>query len=455
MAQINMRIILRNDTLANWEANSDVVLLQGEVGVAYNPDGTARIKLGDGVKTWAELDWFGGDTTTITNVTETVIQEMIGTPADAESGAEATGIYKDIEALVTSLGSPANATAGTEATGLYKDFEALQAIVGTPANAETGTQPTGIYKELADAVNSKFNEITDNGKVDTVLELIDYVEQHGESAEQIVHDLTELQALVGTTSVPDQIAAIIADRNILGKAANDEIYEKVKYKISSAPVGTLVSYTDNEIRVMCPAETEYVKQNSGANADSSAYYIGLKAYAPDNAVSFKEDLAEIIADATMYSFDGNDYAGIDSYGRKYSIVWLPVARYNEIDGTWKYYGADSTKSKYIGWYYSVEWYDVDGKMIDSDTIRVNLSNEACHTNPEPYYMGSLIKEIAVNGVLCDVVNNRVDIEVKGNVVSGDEITVNEDGTLSIVKLDASKLITSDTTIVLNGGSAAM
>lgn len=461
MAQVNMRIVLRNDSLANWEANSHVVLLRGEVGVAYNDDGSARIKLGDGVKSWADLEWFGGDTNTITNVTENIVQEMIGAPADPESGEEATGIYKDIEDLESALGTPADEETGTEATGIYKDVEDLQDAIGAPADEEAGTEATGVYKELADIVNAtdakidaavaeKFNEITDNGKVDTVLELINYVEDHGEETAKIVADITDLQALVGNVPVEDQIKALLGEQKLI----NDELYEQVKYEVTSYPEGTIVDYTDKEIRVMCPQDTVFTTQNSGAGADASAYYIGFKAYAPANAVSFREDLAEIIADTTMYSFEGNEFAGTDKYGRKYSIVWLPVAKLGD-DGTWNYYGSMSSKAKYIGWYYTVEWYDANGKVIDTDTVRVNLSNEDCHNNPEPYYMGSFIKEVAVNGALCDVVNNRVDIKLDNIVKNSDEIIVNEDGSLSIAQLDASKLVNGDTTLVINGGGAAI
>jgi len=51
---------------------------------------------------------------------------------------------------------------------------------------------------------------------------------------------------------------------------------------------------------MCPADTQWALQQSGANADPNSYYIGFKAYAPnDDVVSFKEDLAETINDDTM------------------------------------------------------------------------------------------------------------------------------------------------------------
>ena len=169
----------------------------------------------------------------------------------------------------------------------------------------------------------------------------------------------------------------------------ENVYTEKEYEISSKPVGTLVDYRDKEIRIMCPADTEWTLQNSGANADANKHYIGLKAYAPEGAVSFKEDIADKIADETMYYFEGNEFAGVDEFGRKYSIVWLPVAVYEEATSTWTYYGENSSAEKYIGWYYSVEWYDADGVIIASDCIKINLSNEDCHAVIEPYYVGKI------------------------------------------------------------------
>lgn len=172
------------------------------------------------------------------------------------------------------------------------------------------------------------------------------------------------------------------DKRILD--AIPEIYVARKYEVSSKPEGTLVDYRDKEIRVMCPADTAWTLQNSGENADANMYYIGFKAYAPTDAVSFKEGLKETIEDDTMYYFEG-EFAGVDAQGRKYSIVWLPAASHT--DGTWTYYGSMSSEEKYIGWFYTVEWYDENGK-IGSDTIRINLSNEDCHNNNKPYYMAN-------------------------------------------------------------------
>ncbi len=56
----NTRIVLRNDSTAKWLENKDQVLLKGELGVEFEADGGVKIKIGDGTKTWEQLEYFGG-----------------------------------------------------------------------------------------------------------------------------------------------------------------------------------------------------------------------------------------------------------------------------------------------------------------------------------------------------------------------------------------------------------
>lgn len=203
--------------------------------------------------------------------------------------------------------------------------------------------------------------------------------------------VSELETQIATKVDASEVDAKVESAVESAIVDIEQSFEKADYEISYKPDGTLVDYRDKEIRIMCPADTEWQLQNSGEGADPNKYYIGFKAYAPSNdIVNFKEDLAEIITDSTMYSFEGNDFAGIDAQGRKYSIVWLPVAKYE--NDTWTYYGANSTTEKYIGWYYSVEWYNADGLKIASDCIRINLSNEDCHSYIKPYYVSNMIAD---------------------------------------------------------------
>lgn len=156
-------------------------------------------------------------------------------------------------------------------------------------------------------------------------------------------------------------------------------YVARKYDVSDTPVGTLVDYRDHEIRIMCPTDAEFAKQAVGAGGDVNTYYMTLRTYAPANAVGYKEHLgdqvdAEILTDLKT-----------DEYGRRYQPTWLGIAKYDEITSTWTYYGTKSTATKFIGWDYQIDWYDVNNKVIASDSVRINLSNESCHNITRSYY----------------------------------------------------------------------
>ena len=169
------------------------------------------------------------------------------------------------------------------------------------------------------------------------------------------------------------------------------LFEKVKYEITNTPIGTLVDYREKEIRVMCPTGTVFTKQSVGETGNANMYYMGFKAYAPEGAVSFKEGDRGVIVDE-MFTFD-SAFAGTDEFGRNYSICWLALASYDEKSDTWTYFGKNSSTSKYIGWNYIVEWYNADGIVIGSDSIRINLSNEECHYVIEPYYVHNIVDNV--------------------------------------------------------------
>ena len=213
-------------------------------------------------------------------------------------------------------------------------------------------------------------------------------------------DISSLEAKVATKANVEEVDAKIksvkqdavssANAYTDGKieaAVNEHLLKK--YEISHKPEGALVNYGEKEIRVMCPVDTKWVKQNVGATGNANMYYMGFKAYAPEGAVSFKEGDRGVIIDK-MFTFD-DDFAGTDEYGRNYSICWLALASYDPNSNTWTYFGKNSTINKYIGWTYIVEWYDANGVMIATDSVRINLSNEECHSSIEPYYVSNVIE----------------------------------------------------------------
>jgi len=68
MATLKTKLLLRNDTSANWAANQNVVLSKGEAGIEWviapvdqdsdnvkdtvDTTGAAKIKIGDGFTPW-------------------------------------------------------------------------------------------------------------------------------------------------------------------------------------------------------------------------------------------------------------------------------------------------------------------------------------------------------------------------------------------------------------------
>lgn len=474
-------IQFRRDSAANWLTNKDVIPAVGEPCFVIDKN---ILKIGDGETTFENLPAIGGVDVSADGkslILEDGTFKLFGFN-DAEIGAQPRkkddGTIEWIVPSTETLDGLQTIVSGlqTDVTGLKTNVAEIKEIL-TPSgegektlieriegveNQLSGTGEGSVEQKITDEVTSQINDFAtkvskDDGVVNTFKELVDYVAEHGPEAANMAADITALQGLVGNTSVETQIANAIAASGHMSEDKALAIFDKVKYEISSKPVGTLVDYRDKEIRVMCPTDTAWALQQSGEGADPSKYYIGFKAYAPnDSVVSFKEDLAQTISDDTMYSFEGNDFAGIDAYGRKYSIVWLPVAKYDEATSTWTYYGKNSSASKFIGWYYSVEWYDANGIKVAADTIRINLTNEDCHNA----IVQTGISGVKVGGTLLEAVDGKVNIPIGSETIPGvvkasSEVGIAADGTLTIGEISIEKIAQPDgLTLVMDGGASA-
>lgn len=264
-------------------------------------------------------------------------------------------------------------------------LEAVQTAQADVDNLETlvGVLPEGVdVKTVVEYVNKKTEGIVTDA---ALAELQNAVDVH----------TTALATLNGGAEVAGSVTNIatkVSAEEVEAKIAANEHMAK-KYEITSVPTGTLVDYRDKEIRVMCPVDTQWVKQSVGGTGNPNMYYMGFKAYAPEGAVSFKEGDRGVIIDE-MFDFNG-DFAGTDEYGRNYSICWLALAIYDAGSDTWTYFGKNSSEEKFIGWDYIVEWYDSGGAIIASDCVRINLSNEDCHFSTKSYYVGGMRKEIEI------------------------------------------------------------
>ena len=204
-------------------------------------------------------------------------------------------------------------------------------------------------------------------------------------------DVEALEGQVATKADTKDVEQAVTDANAYTdkkvEAAIGEHLTK-KYEITDVPEGTLVDYRESEIRVMCKADAVFTKQNVGAGGDANSYYMTFKTFAPsDDAVGYIEHLGELVDEEILTDLK------IDKNGRRYQPSWLALAKYDEASGTWNYYGKSSAANRYIGWDYQIDWYNTDGVMIASDSVRINLSNESCHYEIEPYYVGKVMTDV--------------------------------------------------------------
>lgn len=159
MATIKTQILLRNDTKQNWEQYNPT-LAAAEIGIEFSVENgvnVKKIKIGDGITPWNELDYFMGD---IPGDLAERIEALETTVGDNNSG-----LVKTVNDLTTVIG---DAT-----TGLAKDVADLKDVVGD------NTQ--GLVKDVADNASAIDN-------LETVV---------GDSNSGLVKDVTDLKTTVG------------------------------------------------------------------------------------------------------------------------------------------------------------------------------------------------------------------------------------------------------------------
>lgn len=293
---------------------------------------------------------------------------------------------------VTKDGKPVVMKSTTELEGKVAEFEKE---LDTKVSAEEVDAKinTTVTEKVETVVTEKVTE-----KVETVMtEKVDTVIT--EKVDTVVNE--KVETLV-TEKVTEKVESTMVE--VLAKTD--------KYEISDAPKGTLVDYGENEIRIMVPANSEWSKQNVGVGGDPNCYYCTFKTYLPnDDVVGYIEHLGGEVDPEVLTDIQ------TDADGRRYQPTWLALARYNESDDNWAYYGANSKKEHYIGWDYQIDWYNADGIVIASDSIRINLSNEGCHSEIAPYYVNSMVGEVGtkVEEKVGEIVETKVETIVETKV----------------------------------------
>ena len=196
---INTIFQFRRDTAANWDLNKTFVPVAGEP--CYDLD-NKTLRIGDGTTTYENLPVIGevaiaGDGKSISY--ENGVVAIVGFQG-AATGAQLTkGADGNVSWVVPS----------TETVdGLQTTVSGLNDRVTDNENAIATLNGEGegsVTKTVNDAINAFAENISADGTVNTLKELVDYVAEHAPQAADMAADISALHGLVGDTSVSQQI----------------------------------------------------------------------------------------------------------------------------------------------------------------------------------------------------------------------------------------------------------
>lgn len=283
----------------------------------------------------------------------------------------------------------------------YKDLEAHEKVDGLKDNV---VDLKADFVSLSSSVNSALKDKVSTRYFDSaVTELnnkIDGIEIPDEFKYENIKDDVDAAIKKAADSTWAQHSATLAK---VEREIKRFHHQGQSFEVRGLPDGSLVDYNCKEVRIMCPANTDWenyhidLKKNFD-DADLEQFrFIEFVAYAPEGAGSYKEEVSHDYPEKLYRSSlkvpfienDPHDYAGVDSDERKYSLYYFPVAQ--KVDGQWNYLGNISTIEDYNGWYYSIEWYDENNqeKIVKASTVRVNLANAENFRYIEPVHEHSI------------------------------------------------------------------
>jgi len=295
-------IQFRRDTTVNWALNKDVVPASGEP--CFDID-LGTLKIGDGVKTYGELEPINGAKLSADGksiILKDGIFKLAGFDS-AEVGAQprvaADGSLEWVVPSNEAIAALQTAVAGlqTSVKAAQDDIADLKAIVGAAdegagtllsrveglENKMDGTGEGSVDAKIDAKINAWAKKVTDNGAIDTVQELFNYVAAHGGEFQGIIDEVAGLKALVGEGTVDSRILAAVDGKvdkvEGMGLSSNDftdSLLAKLEAIENNAQVnviekisvaGSILDIVNKtvEIPVAGPDRAGVVKSSTGAN----------------------------------------------------------------------------------------------------------------------------------------------------------------------------------------------
>ena len=222
----------RRATAAEWELNKGVTPAPGEPCFDLTNN---TLKIGNGTDTYENLKSIGGSNFEITTDGKSIVLkgnvlELVGFDL-AEAGAQprktADGNIEWVVPSTETVEGLQETVAGlkSDVTGMQSTVIELREIVMPSGEEGSGTLldrveslENKVGTEDVDAkIDAKIEAFAsaltpDDGKVNTLLELIGYVESHGKEAADMAADIVALEQLVGEGSIDERIAAAVANK---------------------------------------------------------------------------------------------------------------------------------------------------------------------------------------------------------------------------------------------------
>lgn len=221
----------RRGTTAEWELNKGIIPAAGEP--CFDLD-LNTLRIGNGVDTYENLEPIGGVKVSIAADGKSIVLEdsvlKLAGFDDAEVGAQpvknadgniewiipSTEVIDDLKDTVAGLQTNVTNINNTvteireivmpseEGEGTLLDrIEALENKVGTE---DVDAKIDAKIEAFASALTP------DDSKVNTLLELINYVESHGKETADMAADIVNLEKLVGEGSIDERISAAVANK---------------------------------------------------------------------------------------------------------------------------------------------------------------------------------------------------------------------------------------------------
>lgn len=325
---VNTRIQFRRDLAANWAAVADKVTpAPGEP--CFETD-TGVFKIGDGVKTYGELEPIRGAKISADGKSIIINGEGALELAGFADAAENAQPRKKADGTIEWIVPSTDTVDGLQTTiaGLQADVEKLEAIV-TPSEegaialdervaaieeilnptVEEGEEPAlsllariegleggmttlngeatvegSIRAIVTGEIDAFATKVSADGTVNTLKELVDYVAEHGPAVNKIIDDITELQGIVkeeGKSLVSDTLIAKLeaiednAQANKIesitaGGTLLEIVNKTIDIPVAGEKLGLVKSYVGDEYNKIVVAEDGTMSVNK---IDISALYV--------------------------------------------------------------------------------------------------------------------------------------------------------------------------------------